>query len=564
MRPKCGMSCLASSPFVRGLHRVGAPLGRDVARSKRGPTRWETRASSSDSDDTGDTRRLRSIPGSFAVGETVDSGAGTTLVIRELLGRGSFGTTYACDRPEIGEEVALKVLTLREMRDWKALQLFEREAKTLKGLSHPAIPEYVDHFEVDSDEDVKFCLVQRIAPGKSLQTLVDGGWRPTEGEIFSIATQLLQVLEYLASLRPPVIHRDVKPGNLLFNKATGKLSLVDFGATAEAAMTAAVSEEKGFAMGSTMIGTFGYAAPEQLMGGVTCVSDLYSAGAVLLFLLSGRAPSTMPSSRLKINFRGVVRIEDKRLERIVTRLLEPSPEDRYQNATQALEVLTGDGKVVGLDMDTSNPDTSNTSTSTSLPIVPGVLAEFGGFEINKPARPTTRTRKPSGTRVVVERVGSTKLLLVIPPAGITAGSAATGGFAVAWNSFVAFWTVSALAAGGGLLMAAFSIPFWFAGKQVASAAFAEIFEATRLEIDAASASYSLTVTATGLVSNERVGELLDVNGAVIEVNSVTNRNPDYFLKLEIGATPVTFGRGLQEVELEYVAGEINDFLGSVR
>ena len=89
------------------------------------------------------------------------SGEGTTLVIRDVLGKGSFGTTYACERPEMGDEVALKVLTLREMRDWKALQLFEREAKTLKGLSHPAIPAYVDYFEVDSERDVKFCLVFR-------------------------------------------------------------------------------------------------------------------------------------------------------------------------------------------------------------------------------------------------------------------------------------------------------------------------------------------------------------------------------------------------------------------
>ena len=143
------------------------------------------------------------------------SGEGTTLVIREVLGKGSFGTTYACERPDVGDEVALKVLTLREMRDWKALQLFEREAKTLKGLSHPAIPAYVDYFEVDSECDVKFCLVQKIAPGASLQSLVDGGWRPTEPEIVAIAEQLLETLAYLASLRPPVAHRDVKPGNCL-------------------------------------------------------------------------------------------------------------------------------------------------------------------------------------------------------------------------------------------------------------------------------------------------------------------------------------------------------------
>ena len=201
------------------------------------------------------------------MGETVSSNS-TTLIIKSVLGRGSFGTTYEAEQPD-GTSVAVKVLALRDMKSWKALELFEREAKTLKSLSHPAIPEYVDYFEVDSDGDVKFCLVQRIAPGESLQRLVDDeGWRPTEKEVESIATQLLEVLGYLGSLRPPVAHRDVKPGNVLLDRESGKVSLVDFGATADAAVTAAVAEEAaaaraagggvggasgaGFAMGSTM------------------------------------------------------------------------------------------------------------------------------------------------------------------------------------------------------------------------------------------------------------------------------------------------------------------------
>jgi serine/threonine protein kinase len=531
-------------------------------------------ASSSSENETssnvsGVDRRLRTVPGSFAVGETVDSGAGTTLVIREVLGRGSFGTTYACERPDLGDDVALKVLTLREMRDWKALQLFEREAKTLKALSHPAIPEYVDYFEVDSAEDVKFCLVQKIAPGSSLQSLVDNGWRPTEPEIVSVAKQLLEVLAYLSSLRPPVVHRDVKPGNLLFDKETGKLSLVDFGATAEAAMTAAVAEERGnFQMGSTMIGTFGYAAPEQMMGGTTVVSDLFSAGAVLLFLLSGRAPSTMPSSRLKIDFRGVVTVKDPKLEALVTRLLEPTPEDRFADASEALDVLLGRKGISGgfEEDDASGAKPFSRARSTPM-LMPGILSgDLYDFQIPASAARyrRKRVRKPSGTRVIVERAGNTKFVLAIPPAGITVGSAALGGFALAWNSFVAFWTVSALASGGGLLMAAFSIPFWFAGKQVVSVAFAEIFEATRVELDASFGAYSVTTTATGFASSEKKGDLLDVRGAVITVDSVTNDRPDYALRLEIGAEPVTFGRGLQEVELEYVAGEINDFLETSR
>ena len=93
-----------------------------------------------------------------------------------------------------------------------------------------------------------------------------------------------------------------------------------------------------------MIGTFGYAAPEQMMGAVTPVSDLYSAGATLLFLLSGRAPSTMPSSRLRVDFRGAVTVENPRLEAVIARSLEPYPEDRTRTrggARRAQKTRTG-------------------------------------------------------------------------------------------------------------------------------------------------------------------------------------------------------------------------------
>jgi len=130
----------------------------------------------------------------------------------------------------------------------------------------------------------------------------------------------------------------------------------------------------------------------------------------------------------------------------VTRLLEPSPEDRYQSAEAALLVLTGPAKVV----DTNTVVDTDFTQGLAVP-VDALTSSLGDFNV-KPRRPATRARKPVGTRVVVERFGSTKLLLVIPPADITTSSAATGGFAVAWNAFVAFWTVSALSGGGGLLM----------------------------------------------------------------------------------------------------------------
>jgi len=542
--------------------------------------------------------------GLFTVDEEVKHD-GNIYVIRESLGQGSFGTTYRATTND-GDDIALKVLSFRNMKNWKALELFEREARTLKGLNHPAIPQYVDNFELDTDGDRFFCLAQRIAPGRSLQALVDSGWRPTEPEVVAIATQLLEVLGYLASLRPPVCHRDVKPSNVILDVETGRVSLVDFGATADAAVTTAMAQEGGdggggyVGGGSTVVGTFGYCAPELYMGAVSPRSDLYSAGATALFLLSGRAPSTMPSTRLRVDFRGVVQIESARLEATVARLLEPSPEDRFESAGDALDFLKGSkgstlkgskgegqprgskgamggrmfterrgswlGNFTWGDDDYDDEESFDGSFDDmdrlGAPIDWGSNAAEGFVNAGLSSlAPRRRIRRPAGTRVICERTGRSKLLLVVPPRGLTPGATYITGFAVAWNAFTAFWTASALAAGGGLFFAAFSIPFWFAGKEVASAAFNEIFEASRLEIDAF--KFDFTRTATGLVSDGRDGDVRDVSGCRMVVESVNNGEPMMCLELEVGAEPVRFGRGLQRVELEYVCGEVNSFLDDV-
>ena len=93
---------------------------------------------------------------------------------------------------------------------------------------------------------------------------------------------------------------------------------------------------------------------------------------------------------------------------------------------------------------------------------------------------------------------------------------------------------------------------------MATSAFDEIFEASRLEIDAF--KFEFTRTATGLVSDGRDGDVQDVSGCRMVVESVNNGEPSVCLELEVGAEPVRFGRGLQRVELEYVCGEVNSFL----
>ena len=250
-------------------------------------------------------------------------------VIR-LLGHGGSGITYEAKDLECDRRVALKVLSLHQITDWKILELFEREAKVLENLHHPQIPAYLAHFQVDTASDHLFYLVQALAIGDSLATLVDSGWHANEAEVKRIAQELLSILDYLHRLTPPVIHRDIKPQNII-RGADGAISLVDFGAV-QTVYRNTVS------IGSTFVGTFGYMPPEQFRGKAYFASDLYSLGTTLLFLLTHRSPADLPQERMRIRFRDRVHISDAFADWL-EKMVEPVVEDRFQSAQEALNAL---------------------------------------------------------------------------------------------------------------------------------------------------------------------------------------------------------------------------------
>ena len=239
------------------------------------------------------------------------------------------GVTYEAERTTDGARVALKELRLSRVDDWKVLELFEREARVLANITHPSVPAYIDHFKIESEDGPAFYLVQQLANGRSLAQRVAEGWRADEATVKRIAEKLLDVLEVLHARRPPVFHRDIKPQNVLLDDA-GKVWLVDFGSVRDVYRTTAG--------GSTVAGTFGYMAPEQLRGVARPESDLYGLGATLLFLLSGQSPADMPQVKLRIDFRRRVSLS-RPMSDWLAKMLEPAPEDRFQSATAALRAL---------------------------------------------------------------------------------------------------------------------------------------------------------------------------------------------------------------------------------
>ena len=253
----------------------------------------------------------------------------------KLLGEGGTGKTYEAENKINSEKVAIKIVSLKQAKDWKALELFEREAEILSSLKHPNIPKYIEYFHIDTDEDLYFYLVRELIEGDSLFDLVQAGWQIDEENIKQIAIEILKITKYLHEQTPPIIHRDIKPQNIIRNK-DAELFLVDFGSVQE------VYRET-IAKNSTFVGTLGYMPPEQLRGQVDFSSDLYSVGATLLFLLAKQSPDHLPQQRMKINFRSLTNVSNK-LGNWLDKILDPIAEERFQSAEEAIKTLCSENK----------------------------------------------------------------------------------------------------------------------------------------------------------------------------------------------------------------------------
>ncbi len=234
------------------------------------------------------------------------------------------------------EKVIVKLLPFSPQLHWDDIKLFEREAQVLKHLNHPYIPKYRDYFSTEplnNDELPWFGLVQNYIPGDSLQQLLKQGKRLAEAEVKEIAIQLLEIVIYLHELSPPVLHRDIKPSNIIWRNYR-QVYLVDFGAVQERAKAEGAT--------FTVVGTGGYAPPEQLWGRAVPASDLYALGATLIHLLTGTAPVDLPQRQMRLQFRDQVSLTPSFAHWIET-LTNPDPELRFSNARAALEALQASG-----------------------------------------------------------------------------------------------------------------------------------------------------------------------------------------------------------------------------
>ncbi|MBN3907780.1 MAG: serine/threonine protein kinase [Nostoc sp. NMS1] len=255
-------------------------------------------------------------------------------VIR-VLAMGGFGQTYiAQDTRRPGNPICV-VKHLKPGTDPRvfdtAKRLFNSEAETLEKLgNHDQIPRLLAYF----DENQEFYLVQEYIEGHTLAEELTPGKRWSESQVIQLLQEVLEILEFVH--RQGVIHRDIKPDNIIRRDSDNKLVLVDFGAVKQ--LRTQMVTVGGQASATVVIGTPGYMPTEQGQGKPRPNSDIYSLGIIAIQALTGLLPTALQEDAEtgEIIWQQSVTV-NYRLAAVLTKMVRYHFKDRYQNATEALQ-----------------------------------------------------------------------------------------------------------------------------------------------------------------------------------------------------------------------------------
>lgn len=210
--------------------------------------------------------------------------------ILRILGRGGFGVTFLARNMSLPANPLCVIKQLcpqaSNHKSWeRAKQRFEKEAITLGQLgSHSQIPMLLDFFENHGE----FYLVQEYVRGYTLAREVRRNGIKTEATVKQFIQEILPVLSYIH--KHHVIHRDIKPQNILRCKDDGRLVLIDFGAVKDEVTQQAENTSAGRNASTHFVGTMGFAPPEQFYLSPVYASDIYAVGITCVYLLTGKAP----------------------------------------------------------------------------------------------------------------------------------------------------------------------------------------------------------------------------------------------------------------------------------
>jgi len=319
-------------------------------------------------------------------------------LVEDILGRGGMGTVYRAADPVTGERVAVKILAPDLADDLAFLERFQEEVQTLLQLKHPNI---VQLLSFGKQDDV-FYFAMELVEGKSLYAMQKAGYRFNCIEVIEIGIQVCEGLQHSHNLG--VVHRDLKPGNIIRGQ-DGQIKLADFG----------IAKRFG-GQQLTMAGVLGTAefmSPEQARGKpATIQSDLYSFGAVLFALLTGKPPFEGPVPQKILekvvkerppSLTDLVGDVPASLAALVDKLLKKKPENRFRSArsvaSRLAEILEAMHEQAEMETNLVVADESAPSASRVSAANPTVV---DSRTASKPApKPATKTASSRQSRQAV-------------------------------------------------------------------------------------------------------------------------------------------------------------------
>lgn len=273
--------------------------------------------------------------------------AGETLhsryLVQEIVGQGGMGAVYRAEDIDTGETVAVKQLRPDSTSGFDNADLmarFQGEWQLLRSLDHARIPRMLDSFLVDGNGYYVMQFIEGPSLDQLLRKFKTRGRRFPEEALMEYAIKTLDVLAYLHERPRPLLHRDIKPQNLIVRPSDQELFLVDFG----------LAREGGSHTTRTLVGTLGYAPLEQIKGHPEVRSDLYALGASMWHMLVGEQPQPFDIPPLRSARNDIHPL----LGEVVDRACQDNPQRRYASARKmqaalvsALSALTGDRSADG-------------------------------------------------------------------------------------------------------------------------------------------------------------------------------------------------------------------------
>ncbi|MEH2245608.1 serine/threonine protein kinase [Nostoc sp.] len=261
--------------------------------------------------------------------------------IIQVIGAGGFGETFLAEDVHMPSRrrcviKQLKPITNNDPQTYQLIQQrFEREAATLEylGESSHQIPKLYAYFS----ENGQFYLVQEWIHGQTLRKIVEAKGFESETAVRQILLSLLSVLDYVHS--KGIIHRDIKPDNIILRSVDGKPVVIDFGAVKETIRS--VVKSPGYPTQSLVIGTPGYMPSEQAVGRPVYATDIYSLGLTAIYLLTGKHPQELLTDLKtgEILWQQYAPNVSSQLAAVLNQAIKPHAGDRYSTANKMLHAL---------------------------------------------------------------------------------------------------------------------------------------------------------------------------------------------------------------------------------